>query len=458
MAKFLGFQITRDKSVNKGLLTTPKDTFQLLATGSRIGFRVLDTQGIVKGYAECPPLSAIINKKGRASNNGVHRLYNTRGNEVKTENNYLRLIDSPNPCITGNQFRINSELIAQMFGFCIILKSYSVGFEDMGPTSLWIVPPLMVDVKWKNDYLYSNDILDCIESIHYCPPNVNRIALDKQDIYIITGEQPSLTHPYLTESVLTGQEEVISGLINIFGTMNSLIESRGAIGMITPGGKDGMGNALPLLPQQKEDVQAEFRRFGTLKDQFKYIITNQSLNFQQISAPIRDMMLNENAKMYTEMLCDAIGFPYPLLAGGTETQYNNANAKGKELYTDYVIPTDNQWCKQFDEMTGIKDAGYYTAVDYSHLSILQEDQKLKSEVKKNNVASIRTQFLTNMISWDNALIQLGEQPIKGENGAKFYYQLPLEIQKTFNHVTANNQTTTNESGNTTSDQGQTSGN
>ena len=62
MAKFLGFQITRDKSVNKGLLTTPKDTFQLLATGSRIGFRVLDTQGIVKGYAECPPLSSIINK------------------------------------------------------------------------------------------------------------------------------------------------------------------------------------------------------------------------------------------------------------------------------------------------------------------------------------------------------------------------------------------------------------
>jgi len=432
---------------------TNKDTFQLIPIGGRYGFKVLNNDGVIKAYAECPPLSAIINKKGRAANNGVHKLYRKGGSEVKGYSPFKDIIKSPNPCITGNQFRVNSQFIAQLYGYCVILKTYPVvGFELEAPPNLWIVPPSMVKVTWSEDYLFAGSIIDLIKEITYTPPGSKTIKLEREDVYILTGEQPSLSHPYLTESVLTGQEEVISGLINLFNTQNSLIESRGAIGMITPDQKDGMGQTFPLMDSEKEIIQSDFKKYGTLKDKFKYIITNQSLKFTAISAPIREMMLQETAKQYTQALCDAIGFPYGLMSEGGNTTFSNQNSYKKELYTDFIIPTDVQWCQQYDEMSGITEAGFETKVDYSHLSILADDEKEKSEVRKNNVASIRTQFLSNMIKWDNALILLGEQPIGGENGGKYFYQLDQEIQQTFTYGKDTNQT--NGSGNNQGNQGQ----
>ena len=71
--------------------------------------------------------------------------------------------------------------------------------------------------------------------------------------------------------------------------------------------------------------------------------------------------------------------------------------------------------------------------------IMMADEKLKSEIRKNNVGSLSLQLKNNLITYGRAM-EILEEEAPTELAPLYFYQLPPEIQATFTNKTTTNET------------------
>jgi hypothetical protein len=349
----------------------------------------------LKAYTNCPPLTAIINRKAQAFINGKTKILNSQGKEASSDlaKKIRKLMANPNPLQSGKQFEAQSYIYQQLFGYTIILPIKPNGFPNSEATSLWNIPPFMVDIK-ETDKLFYENPNGIIKSIVLTYKNQKTI-LNAEDLFIMKDFTPSFTSIVIPESRVKSLKLPINNIIGAYESRGTLINYRGAQGFLSPD-KDPLGS-IPLAPEDKEALQQDFRRYGLKANQWQIIISNSMLRWQQMGYPTKDLMLFEEIKDSTLAICDGYGYP-PHLLGLIDPTFNNQSSAEKGLYQNSIIPESESIYEQWMSFFGAGENNLVICKDYDHITVIQEDALLAAQARFYRSRSAQMDFLCNVIT------------------------------------------------------------
>lgn len=390
---------------------------------NEIGFNYSDTSSAWYAYTHCSPLSSIVNRKVRASLNGKTWVMNPKGKEAATEpaNRIRALLRRPNILQNHFQFLTQLKVYLQVFDYAVVFCKPPVGMDRTFASSMWCVPPQYLKIQQKQVPLYDiKTVQECITSIKFCIGG-NEYPISLDDIFIFTTGAVSATGIIPTNKI-----QLLSDPIgNIISAMNSratLIKRRGALGIISPKAKDGTGAVtIPLKPSEKDELQREWRRYGTQSDQNNVVISNASIDWTRITMDVGELKLMEEVQDSSKMICDGYGFP-PHLLGLLDPTFNNQNAAEKGLYQNTIIPETQVETQQWEEFFSCNDYRLSIENDFSALPIMQEDKKAFAESRLTLGQELRAEFFSNTIPYNRMLEILGEDTVPEMEG-KYYRDL-----------------------------------
>lgn len=394
---------------------------------------------IIKAYEDCPPIYSIINQQAYAFTNGETKIMQKggkgRGNEANNDwaKKVRALMKKPNPLANWKQFEAQAAIYLRLFGFCVIVPVKPAGFPMEDAKSLWIIPPYLCKIKESKRTAF-NLKKGWIESIEVKYGEEKTTFTNMDDLIILRDITPGFKNSPLPGSPIKPLRQNINNLIGIYNSKGTLINYRGALGILTPE-IDPQGE-ITMDPEEKEEVELGLMRYGLRSHQTKFIIANTAMKWQQMGVPYRDLMLTEWAEDDTMVCCDALVYPYKLLANNQSSSMpgNEVDAWKKKLYQDFVIPFA---CMIYEQLSDAFNADNYNCVIlkcYDHVQALQEDGLKKAQIRKSRNDALLMEFYNNMLTLNRWCQLNDEEDLPGtmvtKSGQKvgdlYYFQLVEE--------------------------------
>lgn len=390
--------------------------------GSDVYIDLKSSGSIKEAYQKCPPIASIVHKQASAFVSGKTWLLDNSGKEAtgSIADLWRKKLSSPNPLQTWTQFEKQMIVYLSLYEYCVIFPVYSVGFEDV-PVNIWIIPGDIVQFEKSNNAFFSSTS-QFIKNIIISYQG-DTTTLPAEQFVILRGDSPNMCDPIIPQSRLIPIQKNINNIIGLYESKNVLINQRGAMGILSQE-KDtsGMGNT-PLPKGEKEDIQRELMMYGLRAGQSKYIISNASLKWTSMMMPYKDLMFSEWAQDDTMVIADALNYPYRLLASEKAASYNDVKEFKVLLYQDHIIPLSKLLYEQLSVGLKLNQIGLQLDKDYSMVPALQEDDQKRAQARKMRNEALQIEFYNNLITLDMWRIKNDEDPIGGEHGSSYYYQL-----------------------------------
>lgn len=407
------------------------DMFLAGGQGPLQQFTYQDNNSSLTAYEKCPPLTAVINKKAQAYINGKTWVMDKKGKESVSEfaNKLRARLAKPNPLQSWKQFEAQNYIYQQIFGYCIVLPIIPAGFKkNIDATSLWNIPGNMIKPFETNKLWYQTELKGILQKIVLTyKGHETELPLDL--IYIFKDFAPSFKTMIFPESRVCSLEMPINNIIGALASRNVLINYRGALGILSSD-SDKFGY-VPIKEGDKESLQNDFRRYGLIGQQWKFIITSAAVKWQQMGIPTRDLMLFEEIEDDVNMICDSYSYPIDLMAGSTRKTYQNSDAAGKGLYQNAIIPEADSMYDQWNIFFDCAANNVELEKDYSHIPILQQNKGEQATARNTLGQALEREFKNNWITYNRVLELLGEDTITGMD--KYYKEL-LEMGYVFGSV------------------------
>lgn len=409
-------------SYSGGVEMNGSDVFYPL-NGNTVHFSGINCIDYAKAYFECPSLSAIINRKAQAYTNGKTWILNTSGKgkgqeatgaiAIKLKN----LMAQPNNLQTWKQFEAQKYIYTQLFGFCVALIQKPVGFPNVDATALWCIPSHIITINEKPGIFYKGNAAG-IESIAITYGG-ETATLPLDSIFIFRDIMPSFCTVFFPDSRVKTLVAPINNIIGAYESRGMLINSRGALGMITNQTRDSF-SAIPLKPGEKTDLLKEFQKlYGLREKQSHVIITSADLKWQSMVMPTKDLMLFEEIEDDNNRICDAYMFPPELLARMNKgTTFSNMQTATRNLYQDAIIPEAGSDYEQWNKLFETEKYNLIIDRDYSHLAALQPDAKAEAEARLRRNQALQIEFRNDVITLNQWRIFNGDDP---QQGGDVYY-------------------------------------
>jgi len=371
-----------------------------------------------RAYFACPPLSALINRKAQAFTNGETYIINTEGvnkdreSQSEVAKKIRALMNNPNPLQTREEFENQIYIYSQLFGFAVVLFIKPVGFPNYDAEKMWVIPPHLLDIKEKDGIFYKGRNTE-FERITLTYGN-ERVSLPLDSVAIIRDIMPSFSTVLLPDSRVKTLKMPINNIIGAYESRNMLINSRGALGMLTNQTQDSF-SAIPLTSDQKSELHRDFKKlYGLRQGQSHVIITSANLKWQPMVLPTKDLMLFEEIEDDGNRLCDTYMFPPELFAkmnGGTT--FSNMATASRNLYQDAIMPEAKniyaQWNKIFDTAKYNLEMGR----EYWRLPALQGANKEEAEAMLRVNQAMQIAFLKDVVTQNEWRVKLGFDAKKG---------------------------------------------
>lgn len=384
----------------------------------------------VNAYEGCPPLTAIINKKAAAYTNGKTWVMDLKGKESATPYavKIRERLAKPNPIQTWKQFEAQQKIFVDCFGFSILLPIMPVGYNKViDCTSMWNIPPSMLEIKESDKLFYQSDLSGMIDKITLCYKG-ERTDITGKPIFIFKDFIPSFHSMIFPDSRIKSNARPISNIIGALESRGVLINYRGALGILSST-NDKFGY-VPIKPETKKELQRDFMRYGLGNDQWKFIITSASLNWQQMGIPTKDLMLFEEIEADVDMLTDSWGVPIDLLAGSQRKTYQNALAAQAGFYQDTIIPEADNIYDMWNVVFDTANNKCKIEKDFSHIAALQADKVEQGRAFQYQANALLILWQQNMITANQYLERCEFDTLPGTEGDQYYFEW-LAAGKTF---------------------------
>lgn len=359
----------------------------------------------LEAYQKCPPLTAVINRKAQCYINGKTEIINTQETESNSAaaKRLKALLKNPNPLQTWKQFEAQQYIYIQLFGFCVTLPIIPAGFEKLGPlhaTSLWNIPPYMLDIAESNKLFYQTDITGIIDYIRLDYKGI-QTQLPLENLFIFKDFTPSANSLIFPESRIKSLTMPINNIIGAYLSRNELINYAGAQGLMSPAADD-INGAIPLKGKEKAELQEDFKRqYGIQRGQWRYIIAPTAMNWVPIGKPTKDLMLFEEISDDIMRICDTLNYPSPLLNSEKGPSVSNTAVYQAQIYTDGIIPESEDIYEQWDRYFKLEKLNLCIRKNYNHVSVLQENKKEQGQ-------ALLYLNQSNMLLWNQDLITANE--------------------------------------------------
>lgn len=387
------------------------------SNGDYTYFKYTSFTSAVRAYEQCPPVSAIINRKAQAFTNGKTWVMNSKEKEAQgaIANKMRALMKKPNPIQSWKQFEAQMYIYTQAFGFNIILPIKPFGFtENIDASSLWNIPANWIDIRATEEVFTRNGGVTLQEIVVNF--NNQRIVLSLKDLIIIKDITPSFKTITFPNSRLLSLEAPISNIIGAYDSRRTLINNRGAIGILTHDPGKGQFMAAGMDPETKKDLHRDFKKsFGLRSHQLQVIVTAASLKWQSMGYSARELMLIEEVQEDTVAICANLNFP-PFILGIAQTTYNNMTEAEKDLYNNSIIPDACNIYEQLSDAFNLEAYNLHLDKDYAHLPVLQKDAASQATARKALDDALKLEFDNGLITINDWLIELGKDPLPPDLG------------------------------------------
>ncbi len=337
----------------------------------------------IKDFAEIPELNAVINYRAWAQSLVELKVVSKITNkEVSNSKPIVRVLKKPNYFQTQKELWRQAEIFRSIFG-----NEYNYFLRPTGMKNsfkaLFTLPPQNIETKYpqiSNPFYLNTEYPDEIRYEYTWQGR--KYLIDPEDVLHMNDNNVNMDW----DNYLEGNSKLIPLTANIknirsaYEARNVIIENRGAIGILSNNSKDGIGSTLPMDPKEKEKLQKEMEKYGMLKRQWRFILTNLSLKWTQITTDMDKLKLFEETKEDFKMICAVFGVPYELLAGGKEGLFGEDKEKAQvQFYQDTVIPATQERIQGFNEFLETENRSWQIVGTFDHLPIFQEDLRDRAE-------------------------------------------------------------------------------
>lgn len=353
-------------------------------------------------YEQVPQLKTIVDRKANMFANMCIRLVDGEGNDVETKKtkDLFRLLDKPH-CLYGQKdFLRQFKIQEQIYGNQYIYKNVVSNLADF-PIAL-----ANISGRYMRPYLTGKifdqvDISGVIEK-YLLITHLEQVEFDPTTI--LYSRLEDVDSPIVGRSPIVSLQKPLSNILLAYEYRNVIMGQRGAVGMITNKGKDAAGS-IPLTAEQKKQVEGDYRKnYGVQGHKMKTMFLDFDADYIPMSYPTRDMQLLEEVQEDTLTVIDAFGLSGNIFAVKDAT-YENLKQGLIHSYQDTIIPEAQKFMTNLTEFLNIKKIfgdEVRLMADYSHLSILQDDEVQRSSALKTKVDALVSAINAGIITQQEA--------------------------------------------------------
>jgi phage portal protein BeeE len=336
-------------------------------------------------FNRVPEVNAVLNYRANAKKNVIITAVNkTNGSPAQSPNasKALRLLNNPNYFQAQKEFIRQTSLWHDIEGNEYMFFLRPVGFKASSTKALFTLPPQLVNITLQNEDPFfwilpadvninysirlSNKIIP-LETENIVHLNDNRVNVKQDQGNILKGE-----------SKLIALSAPINNIIAAYEARNVFLTRRGALGILSNSSKDGMGGTVPLEADEKDRLQAEFQRYGVQANQWHTIITNMSLEWQQMGVDIDKLKVFEEVREDFFKILDAYGVPQDLFASNKGVTFQNQKNAEKRMYESTIIPEFSEWIGGINKFFGTENESWELRGDFTHIPVFSENVKERS--------------------------------------------------------------------------------
>lgn len=342
---------------------------------------VLDMLNLVdkrRALIACTPFATVIERCGSMFSNGKFYVTDKDGNEhldnEKGKYSKIRsLLKHPNPIQSGRQFNKQVEITLKTFGFCPIYTFRALRSEV--PVSMWIIPPELFHVEIDPNIWKKSKLEDIVKKAWIMWGNEN-IHLENDEYFIVSDanadvsmSRQELSYNHVTDSLSKPINNWIAQMI----ARGTLIVDGGPKGVLCNNANGDIYGDSSLNPGEVDRLNENFKRkYGIVGKLFSILVTTANVKWVPITGNSEDLKLHQEDKECRNAICNALGInPNVLISDST---YDNQNGAKRDAYQDLVIPDSENYCEALTKAIA-RDDEIVIRLDYSHISVLQEDKK-----------------------------------------------------------------------------------
>lgn len=352
-----------------------------------------------------PELAAPVNYMAKSFSTGE---YEIKLNDKLVEHKLIDLFKNPHPLFNESDFKQNIAKNLICFGVAYIWVNTPAMIENskgMYVIPSWRVEPFVGNIE-DRELRSSENIKDLIKK--YVVQTENRkIEISTNEIIQIRQNiDVSIVNQYLKfTSPLKPLEKALLVTPAIYDSMQNLLNNGGMKGFIASDTGDNINN-IPITPEEKTQLQKDFRQYGSKSGQFDVAFTKHSLKYVPITARIKDMLLSEQRELIKTVIADILGFDNVLLNSAKSSNYGVFYKEArKSLFSETIIPLANNYTdaltNHFFEFRKNK-----ISLNYSNLEVFSEDEKQKAEkteIETNYIINLNKSVSLQEMTKENAI-------------------------------------------------------
>lgn len=365
---------------------TPAPQNQSIVLGGTADFLSPDTWQPHNIFMTTPQLYAVINRRGYLLASGIWKHYGKDGKEIENSP-FVKLLENPNPLVNGNdhirQWNENKCVFGNNYEY--ILKDFANNDLPDGLTNL---VPSTVGIKTNGKYYKQTKIEDIIQ--YYEITDGSRVVEKLTTKEINHTKMVNSLNPIKGESPMSSLHMPISNIRAAYQFRNVIMTKKGALGLLTSDNKDASG-AIPLSALERTRIEKEFKRlYGIGENQIQTILTSASLKWQPMTFATKDMMLFEEIDADFRSIIDAFGLNDMLFSREKGATFSNLAEGMIHAYQSTIIPEAEELAMNRTRLFNLLEKGEFLELDYSHIPVLQENKKEKSETLERKANAIAT--------------------------------------------------------------------
>jgi len=352
-----------------------------------------------------PELAAPINYMAKAFSTGK---YEIKLNDKIVDNKISLLLENPHPLFNESDFKQNVAKNLIAYGVAYIWVNTPAMVENtkgMYVIPTWRVQPFVDNITDKT--LRSAESIEDLIKYYVIQTDSKKIEIPPTEIIQIRQNVDiSVSNKYLVfTSPLKPLEKALLVTPAIYDSMQNLLNNGGMKGFISSDTGDNINN-IPITPEEKTELQTQFKKYGTKSGQYDVAFTKHSLKYVQITARIKDMLLSEQREMIKTVIADLLGFDNVLLNAANSSNYGVFYKEArKSLFTETIIPIANNYT---DALTNyfFEFRKNKIILNYSHLDVFSQDEKEKAEkvgIESRYIIDLNKSVFAGEMSKENAI-------------------------------------------------------
>jgi hypothetical protein len=347
----------------------------------------ITTTDLFKVYKDIPELAIVVNRKASMIASANPIIVDAEGNKIDPNGHWMfEIIDRPTPMLSWGR-------VMQMVSINLSITNNAVLFSPQRIAGIHNqLNPIAfnnVKINYNKKGLKQTSVEGFIESFELAVNSRGTFETFKPQDVVYIAEMDGINQVN-TESLIHGLKLPLTNIKKSHEKKNVILKNMFALGILTSGATGDI-SALNSDPNEIEKVRKDLKK----RHNGEIIVTDQPLNWNPMSYPMKDLLISEGIWSDFVTLCNAYGLNENIFGNilGKGSTFANVDGGERQTYTATIIPQTEFIYDEITQQLGLNKVGMFLKPDFSHIDVLKKDEKAAADTSR-----IEIEKLSKMLS------------------------------------------------------------